>query len=432
MHLSLLDRYGGPSMAARLESYDAIYASYANNLRAIRAAGGDPAERERRLDTLRFQLSEIEAVSPQPGEDDKLAKKRKVCANIAHILESLQESHQILAGDDETTAVAFLAMAETALEPAASGLEEAREALEAVRDARFGVEEAAVTLRRLMDTVEADPALLEKIDRRLDLLFRLKRKYGGTIEAVLSYAASAAEELDHAEQDRERLDRLQKEHDTLLIGLSEAARGLHNVRMSLADGLSRDICRELAALDMKNVRFEVSIQSAGDDPMPGRRGIDQVEFLISPNLGEPVRPLVRIASGGEASRIMLAIKTILADADQTPVLVFDEIDTGVSGRTAVRLGERLSMLASRHQVFCVTHLAQIASMADQHLLISKQTDGQATYTQLEMLHELERRGELARLLSGDSGRNEALVLAAQLREEAERFKSGRKKETPPS
>ncbi len=432
MHLSLLDRYGGPAMAARLEAYDVVYTAYADNQRAIRAAGGDPGERERRLDTLRYQITEIEKVSPQPGEDEKLTKRRKVIADIAHIQESLQKSHQILAGDDEGTAVAFLAMAESALEPAASGLEEAREAMEAVRDARYGVEEAAITLRHLMDTVEADPAALEKIDKRLDLLFRLKRKYGGTIEAVLAYAGNAAEELDNAERDREKLARLQKEQDILLASLAEAAEGLHAVRVSLADGLSRDICRELAALDMKNVRFEVSIQSSGTSQVPGRRGVDQVEFLISPNPGEPLRPLVRIASGGEASRIMLAIKTILADADQTPVLVFDEIDTGVSGRTAVRLGERLAMLASRHQVFCVTHLAQIASMADQHLLISKQTDGQTTYTRLDMLREAERRGELARLLSGDSGRNEALVLAAQLREEAERFKSGSAKETSPS
>ncbi len=430
MHLSLLDRYGGSEMAHELDSYTALYREYGDCVRQIMEIGGDPGERERRLDTLRFQLSEIENEHLRPGEDAELTRKRKTAANMAHILESLQNTHQILAGDEETTATALLSMAESALEPAASGMDEGKEILDSIREARFSVESAAVSLRHLLDTVEDDPAELDRIDKRLDVLFRLKRKYGGTLEAVIGHAVLAAKELDDAEQSRERLAGLEKRRDDLHARLMERAQSLHRLRASLAAGLSEHICSELAALDMKNVRFQVSIASIPGDGEPGRRGCDEVEFLISPNPGEPLRPLIRIASGGEASRIMLAIKTILADADRTPVLVFDEIDTGVSGRTAARVGERLSSIAARHQVFCVTHLAQIAAMADRHLLIRKQTDGITTTTRLQMLDEPERREEIARLLSGGTGRHEALMLAAHLREEADTFRQSRQPSAP--
>ncbi len=424
-HLALLDRYGGAAMSQALSTYEDLYTEYAGVLRSIRSLGGDPGERERRLDMLRFQVAEIEAANPLQGEDEQLLRKRKLQANVAHIVESLQKSHQLLTGDEEVTALTCLAVVEEALAPVAASLEEAEGALEAIRDARFGLEEAAITIRQLLETVEADPQELERIDRRLDQLFRLKRKYGGSIEATLAYMQTASQELEHAEQDQARLDRLHKKKIHLHTELCAQAARLHKQRVALAEGLSRDICTELAQLNMKNTRFQVAIEREEEGRNPGRRGYDKVEFLISPNPGEPLRPLARIASGGEASRMMLAIKTILAEADHTPVLIFDEIDAGVSGQTAVRLGHRLSKLAISHQVFCVTHLAQIASIADQHLLIRKTTDDLTTHTELAVLADKERRAELARLLSGDEKRKEALDLADRMREEAMRFSAAR-------
>ena len=422
MHLSLLDRFGGSEMTKALDAYFDLFHGYSDCVHKIRERGGDSGERERRLDTLRYQLAEIENENPRPGEDADLTRRRKLAANIAHIIDSLQKSHLLLSGDEEYPAVAILSMAEAALEPAASGMDEAKEILQSVREARFTVESAALSLGRLMETIEDDPAELERLDKRLDTLFKLKRKYGGTIEAVMAYKDKAASEIAGAEKDREMLENLEKQRDALSGKLSAQAAVLHEIRARLAMGLSERICAELAALDMKSVRFhvDISLQPAGEGF--GRRGCDMVEFLISPNPGEPLKPLARIASGGEASRIMLAIKTILADADRTPVLVFDEIDSGVSGRTAARVGERLSSIAVRHQVFCVTHLAQIAAMADRHLLIKKHTDGVTTSTVLEMLDEPMRREEIARLLSGGTRLTEALALAAHLVEEAGTFR----------
>ena len=227
------------------------------------------------------------------------------------------------------------------------------------------------------------------------------------------------------------LEKLETQRNDLTGKLSVQATVLHELRTGLASGLSERICAELASLDMKSVRFHVDISLQPPDEGFGRRGCDMVEFMISPNPGEPLKPLARIASGGEASRIMLAIKTILADADRTPVLVFDEIDSGVSGSTAARVGERLSAIALRHQVFCVTHLAQIAAMADRHLLIKKYTDGVTTSTLLEMLDEPMRREEIARLLSGGTRLDEALALAAHLVEEADAFR-GHREAAPPA
>ncbi len=430
-HILLLDRYGGKAMANELAAYDVLFDEYADVIRSVKALGGDPGEREQRLDMLRFQVAEIETADPRLGEDETLMRRRKAQANITHIVESLQKALQYLSGDDEITAMAFLAMAESALEPVAAAIEEATDTLETVREARFGVEEAAMTIRHLLDTVEADPQELERIDRRLDQLYRLKRKYGGSIESVLAFAHSASQELAHAESDQARLEQLQKRKASLHIQLHKFAKRLHEHRLELADGLSRDICAELTQLNMTNARFQVAVERDADDPILGRRGYDRVEFLISPNPGEPLKPLARIASGGEASRMMLAIKTILAEADRTPVLIFDEIDTGVSGQTAVRLGQRLSILSANHQVFCVTHLAQIATMADQHLLIRKRTDQVSTSTDLEILTEEGRRTELARLLSGDEGRQEALILADRMRLHAERFKLSHPHPQPP-
>ncbi|MBP7401884.1 MAG: AAA family ATPase, partial [Clostridia bacterium] len=279
MHLSLLDRYGGPGMAAELEAYTVVHRDHAECIRRIADIGGDPGERERRLDTLRFQLDEIRSHNPRPGEDEALTAKRRIAANMTHILEALQKSHMILDGDEETTAMATLSAAEAALAPAASAVSDAAEALEAVREARFSVEGAAVTLRRLLDTIEDDPAELERIDRRLDILFRLKRKYGGTLDAVLAHAAKAEAELALAEQNRDRLEDLEKKRSALLLRLEDMADALHARRAELADGLSDRICRELAALDMKNVRFDVRINRLEGEGSPGRKGSDQVEFL---------------------------------------------------------------------------------------------------------------------------------------------------------
>lgn len=413
-HLSLLDRFGGQDVLRALDAYTSAYREHADCIRRIQEKGGDPGERERRQDMLRFQLSEIESLHPLANEDTELTQRRKIAANMTHILESLQKSHVLLAGDEEIPATALLAMAESALVTAASGMVEAQAILSSVQEARYILEGAATSLRTLLDTVEDDPEELEKIDLRLDMLYRLKRKYGGSLGAVLDYADKAAMELAEADQDRDLLEKLEKKREVLQARLVNLAEQLHALREGCACGLADRICAELDALDMKGVRFHVALVPASTEETLGRRGNDTAEFLISPNPGEPLRPLARIASGGEASRIMLAIKTILAKADRIPVLIFDEIDTGVSGRTAGKVGEKLQQLSVGRQIFCITHIAQIAAMADQHWLIEKNSDENRTWTVLRELELPDREKELARLLSGGIGDETARQLASRL------------------
>jgi len=261
------------------------------------------------------------------------------------------------------------------------------------------------------------------------VLCRLKTKYGGSLEQVSAFQKKASDKLTFLLDAEKLAETLHRDLEKIRLNLLAAGQRLHEARARAADNLSLRICRELADLGMKSVRFTVRFEDTDSKPPYRADGLDRVAFLISPNPGEPERPLAKIASGGEAARIMLAIKAILADADRTPILIFDEIDTGVSGRTALRVAEKMSVLAHGRQVFCITHLPQIAAMADHHFLIEKRVENSQTRTTLGQLDRSGRQQEIARLLSGGAGAGQALSLAEELLRNAEAFRQASSSET---
>jgi DNA repair protein RecN (Recombination protein N) len=423
-HLTLLDRYIGEPVFQAIASFGADLDRLQEIRRRMEYLGADPAERERTLDLLRYQVDEITKAAVQRDEDDRLSARRKVVANAGRIIESLEAVYDILEGDGETSVSVLLSSAVSRIETAARSVPKAEEYRQSLEDGRFSVENAAAGIRRLLDGIEIQPGELEEIDERLDVLFRLKKKYGGSLQEVARFLDTASKRLLELEDGEEEYSRLEKEAVQQSQRLMERAAVMTRLRTQASTAISERIGNELESLGMKGVRFSVRIAGTpegqgtlaelSDFPRFTRSGLDQVEFLISPNPGEPLKPLARIASGGEAARIMLAIKSILADADRIPVLIFDEVDTGISGRTAGSVGDKLLRIAGNHQVLCVTHMAQIAAMADHQILIEKSTDGLRTWTSLRALDRNDRRVELARLLSGGTGESEAIDLAEKL------------------
>ncbi len=419
-HLHLLDRYAGEPVEASLDAYTELLQRYRRCRDAIRELGSDPGERARQIDLLSYQTREIAAAAIRPQEDEALTERRRVLGHAGKIRDALLESHEILAGDEPSSVMGGIAAVLARLSAAARLDTSLSDLDEALRSAQDILQTASSDLRAACDAYDADPAELEQIDERLDVLHRLKRKYGGSLEAVAAFQERASAQLEKLSGGEARYDQLQAEQARLAAALLAAAGKLSDNRRAAASGLETKIARELEDLGMAGVRFCVQFADLPRQPASfPTSGLDTVEFLLAANPGEPLRPLARIASGGEASRIMLAIKTILADVDQVPVLIFDEIDTGVSGQTAGKVGEKMMALARGRQVFCITHMAQIAAMADEHWLIEKQLAGGRTRTELRLLLEAERETELARLLSGGVGDQAARQLAVQLRGQAE-------------
>lgn len=422
-HTQLLDRYGAEPVTEAHTGWLQLLQEYQACLRQLAAMGQDPAERARLADMLQYQTREIEAARIKEGEDEKLTQRRKLVANAEKISLALSDACELLNGDSSGTILASLSQVVSRVDPASEMLPELTETAAQIRESLYVLQNAASDLRAGLDSVECDPGELERIDERLDLLFRLKKKYGGTLAAVMQFHQQAKQKLEQLADGEALFEKTQQQKAAIRRRLIDQGNKLSEIRLQAADRLQAHIASELGDLGMKGIHFAVSIEpmDIGHDQF-SKNGLDKIEFLISANPGEPLKPLVRIASGGEASRIMLAVKSILAQADQIPVLIFDEIDTGVSGRTAGRVAAKLQQLSRNRQVFCITHLAQIAAMADQHLLIEKIAENGKTRTQLQMLDADGREIELARLLSGGVGDVTARNLASQLLEQAAEFR----------
>lgn len=411
-HLHLLDRYAGN--APWVEAYRQTYREWRHlerELQNLREAERDAAQR---VDLLTFQIREIEAANLQPGEEDELRQERNRLANAEHLATQIRQALLLLdEGEGETPPltdvlgqVAQVLHTIARLDPSQHGLSEQAETLLAM------AEDLARELRRYQEQIEYNPRRLEKIEERLDLIQRLKRKYGGSIEAILAYAEKARQDLDTITHATERIAELEAQREVLLQQLRERGLALSARRREAATGLARAVEAELADLSMSGARFEVAITFLEDpNGLPlddGRnvhvdeRGFDQVEFLIAPNPGEGLKPLVKIASGGETSRLMLALKRVLTQADAIPTLIFDEIDQGIGGRVGSVVGEKLWLLARHHQVLCVTHLPQLAAYGDHHYGVRKQVQGGRTTTQVQALEGKARVTELAQMLGGQS------------------------------
>ena len=354
----------------------------------------DESSKSQRIDFLTYQIDELEKSDITPGERDELKARKALINNSQKVMESLNTAYMALKADG--AGIDMISNAETEIANASEYMDSLGEASEKITDIRYELDDIAELVRDAMSEIEYDPSELDDIEERLDLLYRLSKKYGETEEDMLEYLAKAREELESIAFSEEKVRELQKQEKTALVEAEAAADRLTESRKTAGEKLSRAICSELEFLDMPNVRFVVKLEDIGLTEN-GREG---VEFLISANVGEEPKPLAKIASGGELSRIMLAIKNVLAETDGVDTMIFDEIDTGVSGRAAQKIAMKLRSASKGRQVICVTHLAQIAAQGDVHLYISKSVSDGKTYTNIKSLIEEERVSEIARIMGG--------------------------------
>lgn len=395
-HLSLLDDYA--QNAKLYQEYYVLYRSLVKVKKELDAMITDEAEKQRRIDLLSYQVQEIEEAGLTAGEEQTLEARRKVLANASTIRDRVAKAHALLSGDDDTPgAVDLLGEASNAMDTAAQLDESLSGVSGTLMDLYYSAKDAAAELIDRLDAYDTNDAELDEIEQRLDLLYRLKRKYGDTVEDIIAFGQKAREELEQIQFSEQRHDQLQAEKLRLYGLAREKAEALTQTRLKAFDELNARITDTLQFLNMPGVRMTLH-HARG--PLASH-GQDSVEFYISTNPGEAPKPLARIASGGELSRITLAIKNALADRDAVPTVIYDEIDSGVSGKAAGRIGEVLRQSAQGHQILCITHTAQIAALADCHLLIQKNVTNDRTYTEIHPLDTEGRVEALARLISGD-------------------------------
>lgn len=408
-HLNLLDRFAGVQEV--LAEYQAVYRQLKHTQKELEHLRQSERDAARRTDLLEYQAREIEEARLQPEEEETLRQERNRLANAENLSSLAQEALSLLDEGlpDSPALTDLLGQVITALEGLAR-IDPAQQRLaEQALTANEMLAEITRELRRYADSIEFNPRRLEQVEERLDLIHRLKRKYGGSIEAVLEFARSAREELETIAHATERIAELEEKENLLRNQLAGVAGRLSQMRQSAAGLLAGAVETELADLNMAGARFSVDLRTqpdphglnlngGGEALAFDENGVDQVEFLIAPNPGEGLKPLVKIASGGETSRLMLALKRVLTQADSIPTLIFDEIDQGIGGRVGAVVGEKLWLLARQHQVLCVTHLPQLAAFGDQHYSVRKQVEGGRTTTRVELLEGEARLIELAQML----------------------------------
>lgn len=383
--------------AGLLADYQETYRAVKALQREWKALQLDDAEKARRTDLLSFQVRELEEARIRPGEREELTARRAVIQNGEHIAGSLRAARAALKGEGEAAgALALLEAAGQSAREAGRYLADLDEPGERLTAIQYELEEIADRFQQELEQVEFDPNELEQIEERLDQLYRLSRKYGETEEEMLAFLEKAGSELESIVSGEARLAELEGRLDAEKERLREKGEALTQSRRLAGERLDEAVCRELAFLNMPGVQF-ITRRTEG---VYTALGADQIEFFISTNPGEPPKPLSKIASGGELSRIMLAIKSVLAGHDQVDTLIFDEIDTGISGRAAQQVGIKLKEVSRRRQVVCITHLAQIAAMADHHMLIEKRVQDGRTYTEVKNLSGEARVNEIARIMSG--------------------------------
>lgn len=397
-HIRLLDRFCGAGFGEAMEEYKNSRQRLKDLEKQLTILIGDESQREQRMDMLLFQKEEIEAAELQEGEEDALLEQKKRLSSMERLIRLTGESVTLLYdGDDRApSACDQLGDALAKLQEAAEYDAALSPLADALADGYAAVEDCARELKREAEKQEVDPEELERIEERLQLFYKLKRKYGGSIEAVLEFYEKAVQELEFLSNSSEKAAELSAKKAAEEKRLSALAETLTARRRATAEQVEEQIETALHDMEMKHARFHIQIEEKADW---GADGKDKVEFLISANAGEPLKPLAKIASGGEMSRVMLALKTVLVDADEIGTFIFDEIDTGVSGRTARRVGEKMRFLGGKRQLLCITHLPQIAAMADNHFLIEKESDAGETVTRVTALDEEGAVREVARLMN---------------------------------
>ena len=416
-HESILDAYA--QNRTEYQEYYAVYRELVKIKRELDAQITDESEKQRRIDLLSYQVQEIEDAALTAGEEQTLESRRKVLSNASTIRDRIAQCYALLSGDDETPgAVDLLGEASNAVDAAAQLDGELSTSAGQLLDLYYNAKDAAADLIGRLDAYETNDAELDEIEQRIDLIYKLKRKYGDTVEDIIAFGQKAQEELELIQSSQERVEHLQAEQHRLYVLAREKAETLTQTRLKAFEELNKRISGTLDFLNMPGVRMTLR-HARG--PLASH-GQDSIEFYISTNPGEAPKPLAKIASGGELSRITLAIKNAMADKDAVPTVIYDEIDSGVSGKAASRIGEVLRQSAEGHQILCITHTAQIAALADCHLLIQKNIANERTYTEIHPLDEDGRVDALAHLISGD---HVTELSRANAREMLEQTRNGR-------
>ncbi len=418
-HIEMIDSYG--RLEPLLAEYRVAYQRLRDLEAEIQRLAMDDQQKAQRIDLLTFQIREIEAAElDDPNEEDELLARKKLISSSEKVLEALSAAYSALKGDEEREGIDVL------FDQLTSGVGVAEEYLPSLapmaarlEEMGYELEEFAAELRDTLDNFEFDPKELSDIEYRLDQLYKLKRKYGPNIPAILEFCQKAREELEQITTGEERLARLNAQREEALKQAKKLAAELTARRQQAAEEFIQRVEEELAFLDMGGVRLFAQREEKPLSP----DGADSITLYVSTNVGEEAKPLHKIASGGEIARMMLSMKNVLADRDDIDTLIFDEVDTGVSGRAAQKIGRKLAQVSKGRQVICVTHLAQVAAFADNHLLIQKQVEDGRTYTRVRELSQEERVEDLSRIISGDNITSTALENARELLEHAQKVKA---------
>ncbi|AOF49408.1 DNA repair protein RecN [Tetragenococcus halophilus subsp. halophilus] len=396
-HLQLVDSFGSQSFKDQLADYQKKYDAYRELEKRVRAIQENEQSYIQRIDMLNFQKKEIEEAGLQINEEEKLVEERDKLANFQKIVDAFAKSHEILAGESGNS-LDGIGEAAQEIQEVAYLDKEYEQINENVQNAYYLLQDAAGEVSNILDQMELDEGRLEEVNARLEVIRQLKRKYGESIAAVLSYDEKISAELEQVDVTGNKLEEMQAALDQKHQNVWEIAESLHTQRKQIAQKLEKDILQELSDLYLENTQFEVRFFEEKKEL--NRNGLDQLEFYLTTNPGEPLKPLAKVASGGELSRMLLALKSIFSKAQEKTSIVFDEVDTGVSGRVAQAIAEKISGIAYGSQVLCITHLPQVAAAGDYQYLISKEVQSGRTKTTVQEIDTTERVQEIARMLSG--------------------------------
>ena len=417
-HMHMVDEFNASEIIPVRNNVTELYRAYTEAERKLNSGFVSAEERERRIDILAYQINEIETAHLYAGEEEEITAELAVLSNAERISSSLDIASDIISGDRGS--LGSVRKAADALSRISDISAVYSDIYERINSLYYELEDASYQLRDLSLSFEFSPERLNELENRMDYINSLKRKYGGSIEAVLEFMQNCKSELEELSSSDEIRGRLTKELARLKSEYFEASARLTALRNQAAQALSENVTKQLHELGMVNAQFTY-VNNVSDEKLH-INGSDSIEFMFSANAGEPCKPLAKVASGGELSRIMLAIKTVCADADAIPTLIFDEIDSGISGVTAIKVGEKMARIAASHQVLCITHLPQIAAYADSHFLVEKTMKNGETHSSLRQLGDEERRTELARIMGSVNADESAVKYAQELISASEKYK----------
>lgn len=417
-HIELLDQFCGKELEEEKVVFLEIFHKIKDIQKKLDALVGDEQQRAHKIDLLQFQTEEIRNAHIRQGEEDSLLEQKKLLSSAQRRIQLVRDSLNLLyyGMDEDICAIDRISQAIVYIKELGDIDSEVSEIQDELDTVYAQLDDCIRELKRYADELEDDPDSLEMIEERLQQIYNLKRKYGKNEQEILAFYEQAQSELDFLSRSEELVSKYQKDKKMIQTEIIHSASKLTAIRKKKAQLIEKEVEKQLHDLEMKNARFHISVEERKELTSNGR---DKVEFLISANAGEDLKPLAKIASGGEMSRVMLALKTILSEVDTVDTFIFDEIDTGVSGRTAQKVAEKMSMIAKKHQIICITHLPQIASMADRHFLIEKKSDADKTVTKVSPLLEREAVSEIARLIGGAKITEATLMAAKELKEQKE-------------